>query len=116
MSPTQRTLRWLRDAGYTAQVTEKWNPHARVRQDLFGCIDIISLGPEGILGVQACAGSSHAARRKKSLAEPRLIAWLAAGGKFSVVSWSKKGARGKRKEWECRSEPVTMADIEEAKP
>ena len=42
-SPTQRSLKLLRDEGYTAQVVERWNPHARVRQDLFGVIDTAAM-------------------------------------------------------------------------
>ncbi|MHB1530468.1 MAG: hypothetical protein ACYCXT_13820 [Acidiferrobacteraceae bacterium] len=52
-SPTQRTLRHLRKAGYPlVQVVEKWNPHAGVRQDLFGIIDVLAVGPGGVLAVQ----------------------------------------------------------------
>lgn len=104
MSPTQRTLAECRKRGWTAGIVEKWNMHARIRQDLFGCIDIVALTPNGILGIQACAGSSHAARMTKSLAEPRLAEWLKAGGAFEVWSWSKRGPRGKRKTWTLRAE------------
>jgi hypothetical protein len=97
-TPTQRTLKWARDLGYTVQVVEKWNPHARIRQDLFGCIDIVGLSDK-IIGIQACADSSRSARVKKSLLEPRIETWLKAGGRFLVVSWGKKGPRGKRKTW-----------------
>lgn len=106
MSPTQRTLAECRKRGWTAAVVERWNPHARIRQDLFGCIDIVALTPNGILGIQACAGSSHVARMTKSLAEPRLSAWRDAGGGFAVWSWAKRGARGKRKTWTLREEAV----------
>lgn len=106
MSPTQRTLKECRDRGWVAAVVEKWNPHARIRQDLFGCIDILAITPTGIMGIQACAGSSHAARKTKALAEPRLNAWLGAGCVFEVWSWSKRGARGKRKTWALREERV----------
>lgn len=94
--------------GWTAQVVEKWIPQARRRVDLFGCIDMIVLdGQQGPIGVQACAGSSHAARMKKALAEPRLQTWLNSGARFEVWSWAKQGKRGKRKVWTCRREPVT---------
>lgn len=102
MTPTQRTLAECRRRGWTAQVVEHWNPFARIRQDLFGCIDIVAITPSGITGIQACAGSSHAARVAKSIAEPRLRAWLEAGARFEVWSWTKRGARGKRKTWTLR--------------
>lgn len=113
MSPTQRTLKHLRDAGYTVAVVERWNQYAKIRQDLFGIIDLIAISPiAGIVGIQACAGASHAARRAKSIAEPRLRTWLQAGGKFEVFSWSKTGARGKRKTWTPRCESIRYEDLD----
>lgn len=107
MSPTQRTLAECRKRGWTAQVVERWNPHARIRQDLFGCIDILAMHEGGLLAIQACAGSSHATRRAKALAEPRIAQWLETGNAFEIWSWSKRGARGKRKTWTLRAEGVT---------
>ena len=112
ISPTKRALADLRSLGFVAQVVERFNPYAKVRQDLFGCIDIVAVREGcGILGVQACAGASHAARRAKSLAEPRLRAWLAAGGRFEVFSYAKRGGRGERKRWQLRREEITADDL-----
>ena len=109
-TPTQRTLAWLRDElGAQAAVVEKWNPHARIRQDLFGCIDIVATANK-IIGVQACAAASHSARVKKSLAEPQLVGWLKAGGHFWVMSWGKRGARGKVKRWTHRTTVFVLLD------
>jgi hypothetical protein len=101
-SPTARTLERARKLGYTIQVVERWNPHAKIRQDLFGCIDLVAITPSGIVGIQACAASSHAARRTKALLEPRLAAWCRAGGHFEVWSW-KQDAAGK---WDVRIEQL----------
>jgi hypothetical protein len=110
LSPTQRTLAWLRgDLGAQAAVVEKWNSHARIRQDLFGVIDIVATANK-IIGVQACAAASHSARVKKSLAEPQLVGWLKAGGHFWVMSWGKKGARGKVKRWTHRTTVFVLLD------
>lgn len=110
-SPTQRTLALCKDLGYEAQVVERWNQYARVRIDLFGCIDIVATHPGvGVLGIQACAGASHAARRTKAMAEPRLVKWLEAGGRFEVWSWSKGGGRGERKVWRVRREELVLRD------
>lgn len=107
MTPTQRTLALARELGYTVAVVEKWNPHAKVRQDLFGCIDLVAMREGvGIIGIQACAGSSHAARRDKMLAEPRLKTWVACGARAEVWSWAKQGGRGERKTWKVRREEV----------
>lgn len=112
MSPTQRSLALCKKEGWTAAIVERWNAYARIRQDLFGCIDLLVLdGQPGPLGVQVTAGSSHAARRTKMLAEPRLRAWLEAGARAEVWSWSKTGARGKRKLWTLRREPIILSQV-----
>jgi len=46
VSPTARTLKALRDGGATCQVVEHWNSFAKIRQDLFGCIDVLVLLPD----------------------------------------------------------------------
>jgi len=105
-SPTARSLQYAKRHGWPAQVVERWNPYAKVRHDLFGCIDLVVLHPEGIIGVQACAGSSHSARRKKALEQPHLHAWLEAGGLFEIWSWAKRGERGKAKRWTLRQDRI----------
>lgn len=105
-SPTQRTLAECRRRGWQCQVVEKWVPQSRKRIDLFGVIDIVAITENGILGIQACAGSSHSARAAKILAEPRAHEWVKAGGKLEVWSWAKRGARGEVKRWTLRAEAV----------
>jgi hypothetical protein len=89
------------------QVVEHWNPHAGIRQDLFGVIDIVACGV-CVLGVQACVGDSVSARLKKALDEPRLKAWLHAGASFQIWGWRgladyrKDGERKKHDRWEAR--------------
>lgn len=108
MSPTQRTLKWLRDQGYTAAIVERWNPYAKVRQDLFGFIDIIAIraSSEGALAVQCTSGPNHSARRTKIEETEDAQTWLAGGNRIMIVSWSKRGPRGKRKVWTVRVEDV----------
>lgn len=91
-----------------AQVVERWNAFAKIRQDLFGCIDIVSVGSRGICGIQACARSSVSARLEKAQAQPGLRQWLASGGLFLVQGWGKVG-RG-RKLWQCREIEVRLKD------
>lgn len=63
MSPTQRTIRELKNQGRKCAIVEKWNAYAGplgIRQDLFGIIDVIALDPQrGVVGVQSC-GSNFA--------------------------------------------------------
>lgn len=110
-SPTTRSLARLKSDGWTSAIVEKWNPHARIRQDLFGCIDLVAVRPGCVLGVQACAGASHAARRTKAEEEPRLREWLRAGATFQVWSWSKQGPHGKRKLWTLRRETAVLTEL-----
>ena len=107
MTPTSRTLAELRKRKIRAQVVEHWNAFARRRIDLFQVIDVVAVGASGIHGIQCCAGASHAARRTKALVSPALRDWLGAGGQFWIWSWSKRGARGKRKVWTLREERIT---------
>ena len=103
MSPTQRSLKMLRADGYTCQVVEHFNHFARIRQDLFGGIDILAIRPGEILGVQTTDGSSVSKRLAKLRSEPKLAAWLNAGGKLVVHGWRKLERTGK---WECRIEEI----------
>jgi hypothetical protein len=106
MSPTQRSLAHLKALGYHAKVVERWNPFARVRQDLFGG-DILALkAGEPVLIVQATSGTNHAARRTKLEKEGFRALWTGAGARLEVWSWAKQGARGKRKTWTVRREAL----------
>ena len=52
VSYTAKTLALLRKEGYEPGIVERWNPYARVRQDLFTIIDIVALDDGQTLGVQ----------------------------------------------------------------
>ena len=93
-SPTQRALWHLRDDGWTAQVVERWNQYAKVRQDLFGVIDIVAMREgTGILGVQATSGSNHSTRVKKIIASTEAHVWVKSGAELWVMSFEKKKGR-----------------------
>lgn len=105
-SPTARTLEYARKKGWDAAVVERWNPHAKVLHDLFGCIDILALdGRDGVLAIQATSdlNAGNSGRRcEKVAAEPRAIRWLRAGGRLEVWAWRMVGKRGERKTWQVR--------------
>ena len=88
-SPTQRTLKRLRDLGYTAQVVETWNPHAKIRQDLFGFIDVLAIKAGEVLAVQACAGGDAAKRVRKIGEHPNVGPVRKAGIRIEVHAWRK---------------------------
>lgn len=110
-SPTQRAAAILRGQGYTYQIVERWNSFAKVRQDLFGVIDIVAI-TGSIVGIQVTTGDNHAARRSKILAEPRALAWIKAGGLLELWSFTLAGARGQVKKWTLRKEEIVEADFQ----
>lgn len=114
VSHIPRTLAALRENGHIAAKVEHWNAYGRVRQDFCGWADILYFHPdgEGVTGVQVCAGSGHAAHRDKLLKESRLRDWVRGNARWAEIwSWSKKGAKGKRKTWQVRIEPVIYEDF-----
>ncbi len=102
-SPTQRSLALIKQSGWTAQIVEHWNAYAKVRVDLFDCIDIVVLTGYSILGIQTTSDSNLSARVKKALESPKIKLWLESGGCFECWGWGKKGPKGKRKLWTLRS-------------
>lgn len=105
LTPTARGLKYLRDLGYLAGVVEKWNPHARIRQDLFGFCDIVAVpaltsdyfqaSGNGTIYVQVTSGSNHAARRTKLLALPVVTTIKAAGNGVWILSFAKSKKTGR---------------------
>lgn len=117
LSATQRTLRHLRQQGLVCAIVEKWNPHARMRQDLFQIIDIIALDPlEGVLGIQSTTGSNFSEHRKKLLEEQyqKTLDWLSTPGtKLYLYGWRKtKVKRGSAAVvWTPRIEEITIDQL-----
>ena len=89
-SPTQRSLEHMRKLGYACDVVEKWIPGANIRKDLFGCIDILCLGPEGTVAVQATSGTNVSARVNKIAESEHVGAMRKAGWKLLVHGWIKE--------------------------
>lgn len=103
MSPTQLTLKKWRKAGYMCQVVEKWNPHARIRQDLFGCIDVLAVGNGETVGIQSTSAGNLSARVKKIEDKPETVATLRdADWRIVIEGWKKPKHR-----WECRAVDVS---------
>jgi hypothetical protein len=113
-SPTSRTLDALRRAGILAAVVERWNPHAKIRQDLFGFVDLVAVDEAlpGVLAIQATSQSNAASRVAKVLEEPRAAVWLAAGNRVQVWGWRKLKRREGRKLWRARVVRLELVDGE----
>jgi hypothetical protein len=91
LSPTQRTLAYLRERGWKCRVVEHWNQFARKRQDLWGA-DIAAIHPkiDYPLLVQTTSAANIAARQKKVAEIPEAKIWLSFGA-YMVQGWTKGG-------------------------
>ena len=89
VSPTQRSLKYLRDQGYTVAVTERWNPFAKIRQDLFGFVDLIAIRNGATLAIQSTSASNLSSRRKKIESHENLQVVQAAGWNVILHGWRK---------------------------
>ncbi len=104
-SPTQRSLKLLRERGYVAEVVEYWNHFARRRVDLFGVIDIVGV-KDVIVGVQTTSASNASARIKKMIGNEAVIAWIQVGGEILVHGWRKTS----KNRWYCNEWRMYLDD------
>jgi hypothetical protein len=97
-SPTVRSLKYLRDAGYLCQVVEVWNSFTRTRKDLFGFIDIIAVKEGETLAVQTTTTENMSARVRKIADTETTPLVRKADWKIHVHGWSKN----KSNRWELK--------------
>jgi len=93
MTPTQRSLAYLREEGYTVAIVERWNPHARIRQDLFGFIDLLAIRKDETLAVQVTS-TGVSSRIKKIMESDYLPKVRDAGWRIIVHGW-RKNSKGR---------------------
>ena len=97
LSPTQLTLKRLKENGYTTvAITEHWNSFARIRQDLFGCIDILALKDGDTLAIQCTTYGNRLARVKKISENVHLENMRKCNWSIEVWGWRKN----KSNKWE----------------
>jgi hypothetical protein len=120
MSPTQRTIRALKNQGRKCAIVEKWNAFAGraggppgVRQDLFGIIDVLALDPErGVVGIQCCgsAFSGHLRKLTEERAQDTLDWLRTPGTSLELWGWRKVKAKrgGKAEIWSPRVLQITV--------
>lgn len=104
-------MKRLRDEGFmVAKVEQKLAiPGKHIKIDCYGIGDLLIAKPGwGVALVQVtsmghveehhdkCLSAMHGPKNQRL---PALETWLAAGGKFLIHGWSKRGPRGKRKTW-----------------
>lgn len=87
ITPTSRTLDYLRARGYVAGETERHQ--GRIKRDLFGCIDIHAVHERGeFLYVQVTDDTHRAHRVAKTTAKAEVRTLLKAGARVEIWTWS----------------------------
>jgi hypothetical protein len=93
MTPTQRSLKALRELGYLVEVVEKWNSFTRTRKDLWGWADLLAIRRDEVLAVQVT--SEGVANRVAKVAASETVGRVReAGIRIEVHGW-RKNARGR---------------------
>lgn len=91
-SPTQRSLKLMRDQGYLCAVVEHWNVFARIRQDLYGFVDVLCIKDGKTVAVQTTSYSNMSARIKKIKELESYPIVRSAGWEIAVHGWKKDKA------------------------
>lgn len=94
ISPTQRSLKYLREQGWRVAVVEYWHAFARKRMDLFHAFDLLCVRGEETLAVQVTSASNVSARVNK-IAENEAVPDLRKAGWSLFVHGWRKGKDGK---------------------
>lgn len=108
-SPTQLTLKLMRERGYVCEITERWNSFTRTRHDLFNFIDVLCIRKGEIVGVQTTSRGHIAHRRKKIQELETFPHVLDAGIKVLIHGWAKN----KSNRWEVKEEYMDSIELPE---
>ncbi len=100
---TPRSMALLREEGYAVAVVEHWNSFMRIRQDLFGFIDLLALGDGETLAVQVCRRSDMATRRNKIANHENVGYVRKAGWCIEIHGWD----RGPNGRWRVKREDIS---------
>ena len=117
ISPTMRTLKWLRDEGYHSDVVERFIrrpglPGGGFRKDFQGFGDILAYSNTETVMVQSC-GTSYSAHLKKLLKNPNVALWLAGPRRLMLIGWRELKVKrgGKATKWTPRIREITIDDF-----
>lgn len=104
-TPTQSSLAYLREAGYSCWIVEHWNSFTLRRNDLFGCIDILAIKDGETLAVQTTAYSCMSARQRKMTDNEYMPVMRSANWTIHLHGWRKrpKVKGGKAMVWTLRT-------------
>lgn len=112
ISNTSRTLKYIREKGWVADMVERWmhmptHPAGGFRKDMFGFGDIVAMGEGSIIAIQSC-GQAFAQHDRKitedELVAPNAKLWLENGGRLILIGWRRVKLKrgGKAMRWEPR--------------
>ena len=99
MTPTARSLKKLRDEGWTPDVVESYNYFTKKRKDFFGIADIVAYQDETLLAIQCTSYSNISARVRKIEDSEHLGGLRDAGMRIEVWGWRKDP---KKRKWVCK--------------
>lgn len=110
-SPTQRALAECKKRGWRSAIVERWNFHAKIRQDLFGFADLVALDGSAILAIQVTTGDNLATRMTKMSGLAAVVDWLKSGGKAEAWGYRKLLVKrgGKATRWTLRRVAARLA-------
>jgi hypothetical protein len=96
---SERSKQYLEAKGYLWGKTESYNTFTHQRKDLFNMCDGIAIKDGKAICIQACAGSGDVASHVKKLQENPIFPQVSAALPVYILTWAKRGPRGKRKVW-----------------
>lgn len=111
MTPTQRSLKLLRERGWIAEVVERWIPggpnRMGVRKDLWSFCDILCIHPVSaeVLAVQTTTAGNMSARVRKITDCELTPVVRKCGIGIHVHGWAKP-TKGRRT-WACRERDLS---------
>ncbi len=120
ITPTSRTLEYIRQQGWESAIVERFIKEAGPfgkRKDMFGFGDIVAMGGGNIYAVQSC-GQSFSEHHKKitndEFVTPKAVLWLMNSGRLLLIGWRKVKLKrgGKAMRWRPRIKDYTLDDFE----
>lgn len=89
MTPSQRSIKLLREQGYQVANVESYNAFTKRKHDLFGCIDILAIGNNETLAVQVTSKSNMKARINKIAEADAFPEMIRSKWRVIVHGWAK---------------------------
>ena len=93
----------LKSEGFTlVETVERWNSFARVKNDLFGIIDVLAVAGGETLAVQVTSRDNMSSRRKKITESEAFPELVKAGWRVELHGWYKEKNR-----WQVKLEVLS---------